>query len=161
MKKCSILFFLMMLSLMTRTVIFANDGSLQIDTSLDKNTEKTELHYFEQEGDLIKLFRPETEKRIATLQGEDKERYQETKTGLFVTEVTKENSINSYQSLLFTSQTIVTSRDNYGVALNEKQEVLSWPAILLFLIALSVMLFSVFRKKNTKPVMNLSQLSMR
>ncbi len=129
------------------SLVFANDGSLQIDTSLDKNNQKTELQYFEQEGDLVKLFRPETEKLVETVIKADEETYRETKTNLFVTELEKESILDSYQSLLFTPQTIVVNKSDYGVSLNQVETPLSWPVIVLSILGGAVMIYSIFRKK--------------
>ncbi len=120
---------------------------MQIDTSLDKNNQKTELQYFEQEGDLVKLFRPETEKLVETVIKADEETYRETKTNLFVTELEKESILDSYQSLLFTPQTIVVNKSDYGVSLNQVETPLSWPVIVLSILGGAVMIYSIFRKK--------------
>ena len=96
MKKRVVIFSLIVLVMQVSSPVFANDGSLQIDTSLDKNSQKTELQYFEQEGDLVKLFRPETEKLIETVLQADEENYRETKTNLFITELEKESILDSY-----------------------------------------------------------------
>ena len=64
MKKTIVFIFLLFSFFTSWSVAFANDGSLQIDTSLDKNPKKTEIQYFEQESNLAKLFQPETYKAI-------------------------------------------------------------------------------------------------
>ncbi|MGU8024555.1 type VII secretion protein EssA [Streptococcus suis] len=147
MKKRVIVFSLIFWIIQGPSLVFANDGSLQIDTSLDKNNQKTELQYFEQEGDLVKLFRPETEKLVETVLKADEEIYRETKTNLFVTELEKESILDSYQSLLFTPQTIVVNKSDYGVSLNQVETPLSWPVIVLSILGGAVMIYSIFRKK--------------
>ena len=147
MKKRVVIFSLIVLVMQVSSPVFANDGSLQIDTSLDKNSQKTELQYFEQEGDLVKLFRPETEKLIETVLQADEENYRETKTNLFITELEKESILDSYQSLLFTPQTIVTNKADYGVSLNQVKTSLSWPVIVLSVLGGVVMIYSIFHKK--------------
>ncbi|CAM2750660.1 MULTISPECIES: type VII secretion EssA family protein [Streptococcus] len=147
MKKRVIVFSLIFWIIQGPSLVFANDGSLQIDTSLDKNNQKTELQYFEQEGDLVKLFRPETEKLVETVLKADEETYRETKTNLFVTELEKESILDSYQSLLFTPQTIVVNKSDYGVSLNQVETPLSWPVIVLSILGGAVMIYSIFRKK--------------
>ena len=147
MKKRVVIFSLIVLVLQVSSPVFANDGSLQIDTSLDKNSQKTELQYFEQEGDLVKLFRPETEKLIETVLQADEENYRETKTNLFITELEKESILDSYQSLLFTPQTMVTNKADYGVSLNQVKTSLSWPVIVLSVLGGVVMIYSIFHKK--------------
>ena len=147
MKKRVVIFSLIVLVMQVSSPVFANDGSLQIDTSLDKNSQKTELHYFEQEGDLVKLFRPETEKLIETVLQADEENYRETKTNLFITELEKESILDSYQSLLFTPQTMVTNKADYGVSLNQVKTSLSWPVIVLSVLGGVVMIYSIFHKK--------------
>ena len=147
MKKRVVIFSLIVLVMQVSSPVFANDGSLQIDTSLDKNSQKTELQYFEQEGDLVKLFRPETEKLIETVLQADEENYRETKTNLFITEVEKESILVSYQSLLFTPQTMVTNKADYGVSLNQVKTSLSWPVIVLSVLGGVVMIYSIFHKK--------------
>ena len=64
MKKTIVFIFLLFSFFTSGSVAFANDGSLQIDTSLDKNPKKTEIQYFEQESNLAKLFQPDTYKAI-------------------------------------------------------------------------------------------------
>ena len=147
MKKRVVIFSLIVLVRQVSSPVFANDGSLQIDTSLDKNSQKTELQYFEQEGDLVKLFRPETEKLIETVLQADEENYRETKTNLFITELEKESILDSYQSLLFTPQTMVTNKADYGVSLNQVKTSLSWPVIVLSVLGGVVMIYSIFHKK--------------
>ncbi|HEL9636104.1 TPA: type VII secretion protein EssA [Streptococcus suis] len=147
MKKRVIVFSLIFWIIQGPSLVFANDGSLQIDTTLDKNNQKTELQYFEQEGDLVKLFRPETEKLVETVLKADEETYRETKTNLFVTELEKESILDSYQSLLFTPQTIVVNKSDYGVSLNQVETPLSWPVIVLSILGGAVMIYSIFRKK--------------
>lgn len=147
MKKRVVIFSLIVLVMQVSSPVFANDGSLQIDTSLDKNSQKTELQYFEQEGDLVKLFRPETEKLIETVLQADEENYRETKTNLFITELEKESILDSYQSLLFTPQTMVTNKADYGVSLNQVKTSLSWPVIVLSVLGGVVMIYSIFHKK--------------
>lgn len=147
MKKRVIVFSLIVWIIQGSSLVFANDGSLQIDTSLDKNNQKSELQYFEQEGDLVKLFRPETEKLIETALKADEETYRETKTNLFITELEEENFLESYQSLLFTPQTMVVNKSDYGVSLNQIKTPLSWPVIVLSILGGAVMIYSIFRKK--------------
>ena len=147
MKKRVVIFSLIVLVMQVSSPVFANDGSLQIDTSLDKNSQKTELQYFEQEGDLVKLFRPETEKLIETVLQADEENYRETKTNLFITELEKESILDSYQSLWFTPQTMVTNKADYGVSLNQVKTSLSWPVIVLSVLGGVVMIYSIFHKK--------------
>lgn len=147
MKKRVIVFSLIVWIIHGSSLVFANDGSLQIDTSLDKNNQKSELQYFEQEGDLVKLFRPETEKLIGTVLKADEETYRETKTNLFITELEEENILESYQSLLFTPQTMVVNKSDYGVSLNQIKTPLSWPVIVLSILSGAVMIYSIFRKK--------------
>ena len=93
--KKTIVFIFLLFSIFTRVgVAFANDGSLQIDTSLDKNTKKIEIQYFEQESNLTKLFHSETYKLIDTTKKMDNEKYQLVKTNLFITKVESENVVN-------------------------------------------------------------------
>ena len=115
--KKNIVFIFLLFSIFTKgSVAFANDGSLQIDTSLDKNTKKTEIQYFEQESNLTKLFHPETYKLIDTTKKLDKEKYQLVKTNLFSTKVESENIVNEYQSALFTNQIQINHSDKKTVS---------------------------------------------
>ena len=146
--KKTIVFIFLLFSIFTKwSVVFANDGSLQIDTSLDKNTKKIEIQYFEQESNLTKLFRPETYKLIDTTKKNDEEKYQSVKTNLFIKKVETENIVNDYQSALFTSQIQVNHSDKKNVSLNNVNSPVSWTAILLFILGMIVTIYSLFYKK--------------
>lgn len=146
--KKNIVFIFLLFSIFTKgSVAFANDGSLQIDTSLDKNTKKTEIQYFEQESNLTKLFHPETYKLIDTTKKLDKEKYQLVKTNLFSTKVESENIANEYQSALFTNQIQINHSDKKTVSLKNVKSPVSWTAILLFILGMIVTIYSLFYKK--------------
>lgn len=146
--KKNIVFIFLLFSIFTKgSVAFANDGSLQIDTSLDKNTKKTEIQYFEQESNLTKLFHPETYKLIDTTKKLDKEKYQLVKTNLFITKVESENVVNEYQSALFTNQVQINQSDKKTVSLNNVKTPVSWIAILLFILGMIVTIYSLLYKK--------------
>lgn len=146
--KKAVVFIFLLFSIFTRvSVAFANDGSLQIDTSLDKNTKKTEIQYFEQESNLTKLFHPETYKLIDTTKKLDKEKYQLVKTNLFITKVESENVVNEYQSALFTNQVQINQSDKKTVSLNSVKTPVSWIAILLFILGMIVTIYSLLYKK--------------
>ena len=146
--KKAVIFIFLLFSIFTRvSVAFANDGSLQIDTSLDKNTKKTEIQYFEQESNLTKLFHPETYKLIDTTKKMDKEKYQLVKTNLFITKVESENVVNEYQSALFTNQVQINQSDKKTVSLNNVKTPVSWIAILLFILGMIVTIYSLLYKK--------------
>ena len=146
--KKTIVFIFLLFSIFTRvSVAFANDGSLQIDTSLDKNTKKTEIQYFEQESNLAKLFHPETYKLIDTTKKLDKEKYQLVKTNLFITKVESENVVNEYQSALFTNQVQINQSDKKTVSLNNVKTPVSWIAILLLILGMIVTIYSLLYKK--------------
>ena len=141
--KKNIVFIFLLFSIFTKgSVAFANDGSLQIDTSLDKNTKKTEIQYFEQESNLTKLFHPETYKLIDTTK-----KYQLVKTNLFSTKVESENIVNEYQSALFTNQIQINHSDKKTVSLKNVKSPVSWTAILLFILGMIVTIYSLFYKK--------------
>lgn len=146
--KKAVVFIFLLFSIFTRvSVAFANDGSLQIDTSLDKNAKKTEIQYFEQESNLTKLFHPETYKLIDTTKKLDKEKYQLVKTNLFITKVESENVVNEYQSALFTNQVQINQSDKKTVSLNNVKTPVSWIAILLFILGMIVTIYSLLYKK--------------
>lgn len=146
--KKAVVFIFLLFSIFTRvSVAFANDGSLQIDTSLDKNTKKTEIQYFEQESNLTKLFHPETYKLIDTTKKLDKEKYQLVKTNLFITKAESENVVNEYQSALFTNQVQINQSDKKTVSLNNVKTPVSWIAILLFILGMIVTIYSLLYKK--------------
>lgn len=129
---------------MARTVVFANDGSLRIDTSLNKNNEKTEIQYFEQEGDLSKLFQPDINKRVESVQETTQKVYESDKTSLFLEDIEVENIVESYQPLLFTQDTMVKNSESYGVSLNQKKIIISWPTVFLMIVAMGVTAYSLF-----------------
>ena len=143
MKTISKLFMLILLCLATGTVVYANDGSLRIDTSLNQSTEKTDIQYFEQESDLAKLFKVETTSLVEKLQKISQESYAQDKTSIFMETIKTENIVENYQPLLFTPETMVKSKDSYGVSLNQKTSVISWQMVLLFAGGVCVMIYSV------------------
>lgn len=110
--KKNIVFIFLLFSIFTKgSVAFANDGSLQIDTSLDKNTKKTEIQYFEQESNLTKLFHPETYKLIDTTKKLDKEKYQLVKKTYLALKWNRRISLMSisllYLPIRFKSTTVI------------------------------------------------------
>lgn len=147
MKKIGTLFFLLLVSLLTNTVVFANDGSLRIDTSLDQNAEKFGIQYFEQEADLAKLFQPEMGKLIGELQEVSKKQYDDDKSSLFIKKIKTENIVDSYQPLLFVSQTMVKSDDSQSIMINQKKQVISWQMIAIFILGI---LFTGYALSNVK-----------
>lgn len=151
MKKLGITIFLIFISLMARTVIFANDGSLRIDTSLNDEGQKNEIQFFEQESDLANLFQPETDELIENIQNKVKESYRSDKTELFIEKIETENIVERYQPLLFTPETMVKN-NNYGVSLRQKKQFVSWQVMLFVFIGLvlTVSQFLYFRKKSVK-----------
>lgn len=151
MKKLGIVFFLFIICLVTRTIVLANDGSLRIDTSIHNESKKTEIQFFEQEGDLMKLFQPQTNKIVTTVQRKEEKTYQSDKSNIFIEKVEREDIVDSYQSLLFTSQTMVKNRDNYGISLTQKTQTVSWQMLLLLLVAMVLTISQLlFRKGLTR-----------
>lgn len=150
MKKIIFFIFLLFSIFTGNSVVTANDGSLQIDTSLEKNTKKTDIQYFEQESNLTKLFRPETYKLIDTTKKNDEEQYHLVKTNLFITKVESKKIVNDYQSVLFTSQIQINHNDKKNVSLNNVNSPVSWTVILLFILGLIVTIYSLIYKKLHK-----------
>ncbi|QWV86606.1 type VII secretion EssA family protein [Streptococcus parasuis] len=128
-------------------LVYANDGSLQIDANLTTTAEKSEISYIEQESDLAKLFQSETEKSISEMQEEAEQSYRLDKEGLFLHDIQTDSVIETYQPLLFTSKTMVHRNDNYGVSLTEKKTGLSIQMLLIIILGMTVTLYSVFRNK--------------
>lgn len=151
MKKTIVFIFLLFSFFTSWSVAFANDGSLQIDTSLDKNPKKTEIQYFEQESNLAKLFQPDTYKTIDAAKKNDREKYQSFQTTLFITKVEVGNIVDEYQSALFSSQIQVNPSDKKNVSLNNVKAPISWTTILLFILGMIITIYSLLYKKLHKP----------
>lgn len=128
-------------------LVYANDGSLQIDANLTTTAEKSEISYIEQESDLAKLFQSETEKSISEVQEEAEQSYRLDKEGLFLHDIQTDSVIETYQPLLFTSKTMVHRNDGYGVSLTEKKTGLSLQTLLIIVLGMMVTMYSVFRNK--------------
>ena len=145
MKKTIVFIFLLFSFFTSWSVAFANDGSLQIDTSLDKNPKKTEIQY------LAKLFQPDTYKAIDAAKKNDREKYQSFQTTLFITKVEVGNIVDEYQSALFSSQIQVNPSDKKNVSLNNVKAPISWTTILLFILGMIITIYSLLYKKLHKP----------
>ena len=151
MKKTIVFIFLLFSFFTSGSVVFANDGSLQIDTSLDKNPKKTEIQYFEQESNLAKLFQPDTYKAIDVAKKNDREKYQSFQTTLFITKVEVGNIVDEYQSALFSGQIQMNPSDKKNVSLNNVKAPISWTTILLFILGMMITIYSLLYKKLHKP----------
>jgi type VII secretion protein essA len=151
MKKTIVFIFLLFSFFTSWSVAFANDGSLQIDTSLDKNPKKTEIQYFEQESNLAKLFQPDTYKAIDAAKKNDREKYQSFQTTLFITKVEVGNIVDEYQSALFSGQIQMIHSDKKNVSLNNVKAPISWTTILLFILGMIITIYSLLYKKLHKP----------
>ncbi|NQK94830.1 type VII secretion protein EssA [Streptococcus suis] len=128
-------------------LVYANDGSLQIDANLTTTAEKSEISYIEQESDLAKLFQSETEKSISEVQEEAEQSYRLDKQALFLHDIQTDSVIETYQPLLFTPKTMVHRNDSYGVSLTEKKTGLSLQTLLVIVLGITVTSYSLFRNK--------------
>ena len=132
------------------TVVRATDGSLKIDTNLQTPTEQRDVFYIEQETSLAKLFSPEVTNKIDIMQTKELEGYTEEKNSIFMMDIKKENLVEAYQILLFTPETMVSTKTNHTITLNERTKPITWQMVLILLVGLIVMGISIYNltRKN-------------
>ncbi|MBF0787337.1 MULTISPECIES: type VII secretion protein EssA [unclassified Streptococcus] len=140
------LVFLLLLSCLLSESIDAADGSLKIDTTIHSRQEETkELQYSEQESELVKLFHVDTTEAIQKMQEQADELEIRERNQLFLQHLSSENVIEAYQSLLFTSTSMVSNTGNHHGSLSAKSSVLSWQAVGILGVGFCVMGYSIIR----------------
>ncbi|MEY8462321.1 type VII secretion protein EssA [Streptococcus merionis] len=137
--------FLLLSTCFLSVAVYADDGSLKIDTDIHSNQESKEIHYIEQESELAKLFRAETSESIQKVQGKIKDGEKKEREHLFLERLSSEDIMEVYQPLLFTSKTMISNTGDYHISLNAKSSALSWQMLGMLSLGFCVMGYSIIR----------------
>lgn len=134
---------------MEPSLVFANDGSLQINTDINQGKETKEVYYIEQEA-LSKLFQTETTDTISQKQAVVSEEGKSLKEGIFLEDLPSNNWSTDYRELLFNPETELAVSSDYGVQLTEKKPGISWQMLALFGLGIVVMSWSLYQTRRQK-----------
>ncbi|MGT2715323.1 type VII secretion protein EssA [Streptococcus respiraculi] len=145
-----VLCFLLLSTCLLSVAVYADDGSLKIDTDIHSKQESKEVHYIEQESELAKLFRADTSESIQTVQENTKNTEKKEKDNLFLGNLSSTNIMEAYQPLLFTSKTMISNTGDYHISLNEKSPALSWQVLGVLSLAFCVLGYSIIRAFTRK-----------
>lgn len=135
---------------MEPSFVFANDGSLQINTDINQGKETKEVYYIEQETELSKLFQTETTDTISQKQAVVSEEEKSLKEGIFLEDLPSNNWSTDYRELLFNPETELAVSSDYGVQLTEKKSGISWQMLALFGLGIVVMSWSLYQTRRQK-----------
>ncbi|WP_155974073.1 type VII secretion protein EssA [Streptococcus ruminantium] len=135
---------------MEPSFVFANDGSLQINTDINQGKETKEVYYIEQETELSKLFNAETTALIAHKQELTLSEEKSLKEGIFLEDLPSNNWSTDYRELLFNPETELAVSSDYGVQLTEKKPGISWQMLALFCLGIVVMSWSLVQTRRQK-----------
>lgn len=135
---------------MEPSLVFANDGSLQINTDINQGKETKEVYYIEQEAALSKLFQTETTDTISQKQAVVSEEEKSLKEGIFLEDLPSNNWSTDYRELLFNPETELAVSSDYGVQLTEKKPGISWQMLVLFGLGIVVMSWSLVQTRRQK-----------
>lgn len=135
---------------MEPSFVFANDGSLQINTDINQGKETKEVYYIEQETELSKLFQTETTDTISQKQAVVSDEEKSLKEGIFLEDLPSNNWSTDYRELLFNPETEHAVSSDYGVQLTEKKPGISWQMLALFGLGIVVMSWSLYQTRRQK-----------
>ncbi|MCQ8266250.1 type VII secretion EssA family protein [Streptococcus suis] len=135
---------------MEPSLVFANDGSLQINTDINQGKETKEVYYIEQEAALSKLFQTETTATISQKQAVVSEEEKSLKEGIFLEDLPSNNWSTDYRELLFNPETELAVSSDYGVQLTERNPGISWQMLALFGLGIVVMIWSLYQTRRQK-----------
>ncbi|WP_449457893.1 secretion protein [Streptococcus suis] len=135
---------------MEPSLVFANDGSLQINTDINQGKETKEVYYIEQETELSKLFNLEITDNINRKQAVSLEEEKNFKDGIFLQKLVGNNWSSDYQKLLFNPETELSVSSDYGVQLVEKKSGVSWQMLVLLGLGVMVMSWSLYQTRRQK-----------
>lgn len=135
---------------MEPSLVFANDGSLKINTDINQGKETKEVYYIEQETELSRLFNTETTDNITQKQEATLEEEKNLKEGIFLEELPENDWSADYRELLFNPDTERSVSSDYGVQLLDRKSGLSWSMITLFGLGVLVMSWSLYQTRRQK-----------
>ena len=131
--------------------VYAEDGSLKIDTRISESAYQKESFYIEQETELTKLFNEALAKNISEQKEKESISYKKDKALIFDIEIKKETELDNYKKNIFLESQQKGNSENTKIILKEKKSVFNWQNILIIIGAFFVMTLSivkVFYKKR-------------
>ena len=131
--------------------VYAEDGSLKIDTRISESAYQKESFYVEQETELTKLFNEALTKNISKQKEKESISYKKDKALIFDIEIKKETELDNYKKNIFLTNQQKGNSENTKIILKEKKSVFNWQNILIIIGAFFVMTLSivkVFYKKR-------------
>lgn len=131
--------------------VYAEDGSLKIDTKISESAYQKESFYIEQETELTKLFNEALAKNISEQKEKESISYKKDRALIFDIEIKKETELDNYKKNIFLESQQKGNSENTKIILKEKKSVFSWQNILIIIGAFFVMTLSivkVFYKKR-------------
>ena len=131
--------------------VYAEDGSLKIDTRISESAYQKESFYIEQETELTKLFNEALAKNISEQKEKESISYKKDRALIFDIEIKKETDLDNYKKNIFFESQQKGNSENTKIILKEKKNVFNWQNILIIIGAFFVMILSivkVFYKKR-------------
>ncbi|MDU6574218.1 MAG: hypothetical protein E6510_08455 [Gemella haemolysans] len=131
--------------------VYAEDGSLKIDTRISESAYQKESFYIEQETELTKLFNEALAKNILEQKEKESISYKKDRALIFDIEIKKETELDNYKKNIFLESQQKGNSENTKIILKEKKNVFNWQNILIIIGAFFVMTLSivkVFYKKR-------------
>ena len=131
--------------------VYAEDGSLKIDTRISESAYQKESFYIEQETELTKLFNEALVKNISEQKEKESISYKKDRALIFDIEIKKETELDNYKKNIFLESQLKGNSENTKIILKEKKSVFNWQNILIIIGAFFVMTLSivkVFYKKR-------------
>ena len=131
--------------------VYAEDGSLKIDTRISESAYQKESFYIEQETELTKLFNEALAKNISEQKEKETISYKKDRALIFDMEIKKETELDNYKKSIFLANQQKGNSENTKIILKEKKSVFNWQNILIIIGAFFVMTLSivkVFYKKR-------------
>lgn len=131
--------------------VYAEDGSLKIDTRISESAYQKESFYIEQETELTKLFNEALAKNISEQKEKESISYKKDRALIFDIEIKKETELDNYKKNIFLESQQKGNSENTKIILKEKKSVFNWQNILIIIGAFFVMILSivkVFYKKR-------------
>ena len=131
--------------------VYAEDGSLKIDTRISESAYQKESFYIEQETELTKLFNEALAKNILEQKEKESISYKKDRALIFDIEIKKETELDNYKKNIFLESQQKGNSENTKIILKEKKSVFNWQNILIIIGAFFVMTLSivkVFYKKR-------------
>lgn len=132
--------------------VFANDGSLQIDTNIQPSVEWRDTAYIEQETGLSQLFSVAVTEKIAAMQSAALAAYKADQRQIFTYGTSRNDIVAFYQTALFASDAITSTNGRYRITLNNRQRSVTWQMVMLLIGGFMVMGWSLYNVMKRKKI---------